>query len=553
MHEHPLLDRLYRARGVAGSQELDTSLKNLLDWRMLKGVNTAVTLLERALFEGQRVLVVGDYDTDGATSTALATLALRTLGMDVHYLLPNRFEYGYGLSPEIVEMALTYKPDLIITVDNGIASHEGVEAARKAGVSVLVTDHHLPGDKLPPADAIVNPNQLGCDFPSKAACGCTVVFYLLIALRASLRDQDWFRRQGLPELNLAQWLDLVALATVADVVPLDANNRRLVQQGLHRLRAGMARPGILALFEVAGRDVTRAQSQDFGFAVGPRLNAAGRLDDMTLGVRCLLTDNPMEARELAGQLEDLNRERRSIERSMVIDAERYLATLVDIAPRAGHVLYQADWHEGVIGILASRVKDQTHRPVIALAESSNGLLKGSARSIPGFHLRDGLDWIAKQAPDLLRKFGGHAMAAGLSIEAGREGELQQWFERAVNTLCEPEALVPQILTDGPLSASHLTLENAQLLELAGPWGQSFPPPRFHGQWRIKSQRIVGERHLKLELIDEAGVVLDGIAFNIDTHQWPSEREELRGVYQLSCNRFRGKESLQLMFDFIDEL
>ncbi|GGX64739.1 single-stranded-DNA-specific exonuclease RecJ [Saccharospirillum salsuginis] len=553
LHDHPLLDRLYRARGVRQAGDLDTGLASLTPWQSLKGIQASVALLETALKTGQRVLIVGDYDADGATSTALTYLALRSLGMDVRFLLPNRFEYGYGLSPEIVSLALEQSPDLIITVDNGIASIDGVRAAREAGVAVLVTDHHLPADELPEADAIVNPNQPGCDFPSKAACGCTVVFYLLIALRASLREQGWFQHQGIPELNLGQWLDLVALATVADVVPLDANNRRLVQQGLLRIRNGQARPGVLALFEAAGRDWQRAQSQDFGFAVGPRLNAAGRLDDMTLGVRCLITDDPIEARALATQLEDLNRERRAIERSMVVDAERHLTDLEGLDNRLGHVLFQPDWHEGVIGILASRIKDKTYRPVIALAESDKGLLKGSARSIPGFHLRDGLDWIAGQAPGLLRKFGGHAMAAGLSIEQGREGELQTWFEKAVETLCEPEALVPQLVTDGTLGASDLTLTNALALEQAGPWGQGFPVPSFHGEWRIESQRIVGERHLKLQLVDEQGVVIDGIAFNIDVSEWPTDKSRLRGVYQLSCNRYRGRETLQLIFEAIEAI
>lgn len=550
LHKNPLLDRLYRARGVTDATDLDTRLTGLLPWQTLKGIGESVNLLEKALAEGWRVMIVGDYDTDGATSTALAFQALRSLGMDVHFLLPNRFEYGYGLSPEIVQLALTQSPDLIITVDNGIASIEGVKVAREAGVAVLVTDHHLPGSELPEANAILNPNQPGCDFPSKAACGCAVVFYLLIALRASLREQGWFERQGMPELNLGQWLDLVALATIADVVPLDANNRRLVQQGLQRIRGGKARPGILALFEVAGRDWRNAQSQDFGFAVGPRLNAAGRLDDMTLGVQCLITEDPGEARSIAARLEELNRERRAIERSMVVDAERYLEGIDQLEGRLGHVLHQADWHEGVIGILASRIKDKTHRPVIALAESGDGLLKGSARSIPGFHLRDGLDWIAGQAPGLLRKFGGHAMAAGLTLEQGREAELQEWFERAVGTLCEPEALVPQLMTDGQLDPGELTLSNALLLEQAGPWGQNFPAPSFHGEWRIESQRIVGERHLKLQLVDGQGSVIDGIAFNIDLSVWPTNRPRLKGVYQMSCNRFRGRESLQLMFDAI---
>lgn len=551
VHPNPLLDRLYRARGVRSEQELDASLALLLPWQPMKGIEQAVDLLLAALHQGQKVLVVGDYDVDGATSTALMVQALSALGMQVSYLLPNRFEYGYGLSAEIVALALEQQPELIITVDNGIASMDGVAAARAAGVAVLVTDHHLPGAELPDADAIVNPNQPGCDFASKAACGCTVAFYLLIALRARLRSLNWFRDQGVDELNLGQWLDLVALATVADVVPLDANNRRLVQQGLNRVRAGQGRPGIQALFDVAGRDWQQARSEDFGFVIGPRLNAAGRLDDMTVGVRCLLAENPGEARELAARLDELNRERRSIERSMVVDAERYLARLETGVARKGHVLYESDWHEGVIGILASRVKEKVHRPVIALADTGEQQVKGSARSIPGFHLRDGLDWIAKQVPDLLIKFGGHAMAAGLTLERQRIDELQHWFEQAVDQLCEPEALIPSLMTDGHLTSEEVSLENALLLETAGPWGQAFPAPRFYGQWTLEEQRIVGERHLKLKLIDARGQVIDAIAFNVDLDLWPTNSTQVKGVYQLSCNRYRGRESVQLMLDAIE--
>ncbi|WP_127555083.1 single-stranded-DNA-specific exonuclease RecJ [Saccharospirillum alexandrii] len=551
--EQPLLDRIYRSRGVRSPQELDSSLQHLLPWQTMKGIEPAVELLIKALDDRQRILVIGDYDVDGATSTALVVQILRALGAQVDYLLPNRFEYGYGLSAAIVEQALTRSPDLIITVDNGIASLDGVAAAQAAGVAVLITDHHLPGADLPPAEAIVNPNQPGCDFASKAACGCTVAFYLMIALRAELRDRGWFEQQSVQPPNLAQWLDLVALATVADVVPLDANNRRLVNQGLGRIRAGQSRPGIQALFEVAGREWQRAQASDFGFVVGPRLNAAGRLDDMAIGVRCLLTNNPGEARQLAAQLEDLNRERRAIERSMVVEAQRTLEQISDLPPRNGHVLYQADWHEGVIGILASRIKDQTHRPVIALAGSDNGRLKGSARSIPGFHLRDALDWIAKQDPELLITFGGHAMAAGLTLSEGNEGRLQHWFEQAVQTLCEPEALQPTVMTDGELSAKERDLGTALALEQAGPFGQGFPAPVFQGEFWIEQQKIVGERHLKLSLSDKEGQSIEAIAFNIDIDVWPTQNRALSGIYQLSCNRFRGRETVQLIFDAIKPL
>lgn len=549
----PLLDRIYRSRGVRSATELDSSLQNLLRWQSMKGIDAAVDLLYRALDQRQRILVIGDYDVDGATSTALVVQVLQALGASVDYLLPNRFEYGYGLSAAIVEQALTRSPDLIITVDNGIASLDGVAAAQAAGVAVLITDHHLPGAVLPPAEAIVNPNQPGCEFASKAACGCTVAFYLLIALRARLREGGWFEQHAVKPPNLAQWLDLVALATVADVVPLDANNRRLVNQGLGRIRAGQSRPGIQALFEVAGREWQRAQASDFGFVVGPRLNAAGRLDDMAIGVRCLLTDNPGEARQLAAKLEDLNRERRAIERSMVVEAQKTLEQIRDLPPRFGHVLYQADWHEGVIGILASRIKEQTHRPVIALAGSDNGRLKGSARSIPGFHLRDALDWIAKQDPDLLITFGGHAMAAGLTLAEGNEDRLQHWFEQAVQRFCEPEALQPAVKTDGELSARERDLGTALALELAGPFGQGFPAPVFQGEFRIEQQKIVGERHLKLTVSDREGQSIEAIAFNIDIDIWPTEQKALAGIYQLSCNRFRGRETVQLIFDAIKPL
>lgn len=548
--ELPLLDRIYRSRGVQSTTELDSDLQHLLPWQSMKGIGAAVELLRRALDQQQRIVVIGDYDVDGATSTALVVQVLQALGARVDFLLPNRFEYGYGLSAAIVEQALNGSPELIITVDNGIASHDGVAAAQAAGVSVLITDHHLPGSDLPPADAIVNPNQPGCDFASKAACGCTVAFYLMIALRAALRDQGWFDQQAIKPPKLAQWLDLVALATVADVVPLDANNRRLVNQGLGRIRAGQSRPGIQALFEVAGRQWQRAQASDFGFAVGPRLNAAGRLDDMTIGVRCLLTDSPVEARRLATQLEDLNRERRAIERSMVVEAQQALEQIRELPPRFGHVLYQSDWHEGVIGILASRIKEQTHRPVIALAGAANGRLKGSARSIPGFHLRDALDWIAKQDPELLITFGGHAMAAGLTLAEGNQDRLQHWFERSVQALCEPEALQPMVMTDGELNAAERDLGTALALEQAGPFGQGFPTPIFQGEFWIEQQKIVGERHLKLTLSDQQGQSIEAIAFNIDTHIWPTSQRALAGIYQLSCNRFRGRETVQLIFDAI---
>ena len=542
LHANPLLHKLYAARGISNPDQLDTSLAGLLPWQSLKGIEQAVELLLAARTERQRILIIGDYDTDGATATALAVLGLRAMGLSVDFLLPNRFEYGYGLSPEIVDLALTQQPDLIITVDNGIASFDGVARAKAAGVRVLITDHHLPAEGLPLADAIINPNQPGCEFASKAACGCTVFYYLLIGLRARLREQQV---ADLP--NLGQWLDLVAVATVADVVPLDANNRRLVQQGLQRIRKGQCRVGIKALFSVAGRSWQTARAADFGFVVGPRLNAAGRLDDMTIGVALLLADDEAQATALAHQLQDLNLERRQIEASMLHDVEVKMGQLVLDSTKYGCVIYGDDWHEGVIGILASRVKDRLHRPVIALAPGDKGLLKGSARSVVGVHLRDSLDWISKQQPQLIEKFGGHAMAAGLTIKAENLAALRHWFDLAIAHFSEPDALTAHLWTDGGLPSDWLTLDNALLLERAGPWGQAFPEPYFVGTWTLVTQKILAEKHLKLTLLCGQQQV-QAIAFNVDLELWPTQQSQVRGVYQLSCNRFRGEESLQLIFN-----
>lgn len=545
LHANPLIDRLYRARQINRPDELDTSLARLLDYRLLKGLPAAVDLLLQARRQQWRVLIVGDYDTDGATSTALAVLGLGAFGIDVDFLLPNRFEFGYGLSPEIVTLALTRQPDLIVTVDNGIASIEGVKKARDAGVKVLVTDHHLAGNALPDADAIVNPNQPDCQFPSKAACGCTVLYYLLIGFRAALREQG---SDNLP--NLGQWLDLVALATVADVVPLDENNRRLVTQGLKRVRAGQCRPGIRALFEVASRSWSEARAADFGFVVGPRLNAAGRLDDMTIGVKLLLADSETQARALASQLHTLNQERRQIEQSMVTEVTRSLPDLSYADHQCGVVVSGEDWHEGVIGILASRVKDRVHKPVVAFAPTDKGELKGSARSVSGVHMRDALDWVAKQSEGLIIKFGGHAMAAGLTIDERRLAEFSEWFDRAVEHMAEPEALTPHLWCDGPLSFPELTLANALALETAGPWGQAFPEPLFYGEFEIQQRRVLSDKHLKMTLV-AVQTELDAIAFNVDPAMLNSQYTRVRGLYQLAVNRFRGQETAQLMFSRLE--
>jgi single-stranded-DNA-specific exonuclease len=511
----------------------------------MKGIDTAVELLLQAREEQWRVLIVGDYDVDGATSTALAVLGLRSMGLQVEYLLPNRFEYGYGLSPEIVDLALQSHPNLIVTVDNGISSLEGVAKAQAAGVKVLVTDHHLAGKELPNADAIVNPNQPGCPFPSKSACGCTVMYYCLIALRAKLRALG---ESNLP--NLGQWLDIVALATVADVVPLDENNRRLVAQGLQRIKGGHVRPGIKALFEVAGRQWRDAKSSDFGFVVGPRLNAAGRLDDMTRGVQLLLTDSDVEARSIAVELHDLNSERRNIEASMLTEANHFLSNLPEEDGRHSIVVAGHDWHEGVIGILASRIKDKVHKPVVAFSPAGEGQLKGSARSVAGVHMRDALDWVAKQDATIMSKFGGHAMAAGLSIQEEKFEHFKVLFDQAVAVLSEPEALVPHLWCDGEIPDDWLTLDNALLLESAGPWGQAFPEPVFYGRWPVVQSRVLSGKHLKLTLQTASGTI-DAIAFNLSPEQLTGPIHQVQGLYQLSCNRFRGDVSVQLMFSKLD--
>ncbi|VAW80954.1 Single-stranded-DNA-specific exonuclease RecJ, partial [hydrothermal vent metagenome] len=470
---HPLLERLFATRRASESDR-ESGLASLHSPDLLKGLGTAIDLLEAVLKQQQRILVIGDFDADGATSSALVVAALREMGAShVNYLVPDRFRFGYGLTPEIVDVALTQKPDLLITVDNGISSIEGVERARAAGIRVLITDHHLPGHDLPVADAIVNPNQPGDNFPSKALAGVGVAFYLMMALRSRLRDSGWFTQQNIPEPNLAAYLDLVALGTVADVVPLDRNNRLLVRQGLLRIRAGHCRPGIRALLEVAGRNAARVVASDFGFAAGPRLNAAGRLDDMSLGIECLLSDSGQQADELARQLDALNRERREIETTMKSEAMQHLDAMQldhDNLP-AGFCLYDSAWHQGVIGILASRIKEQFHRPVIIFANAGDGELKGSARSIPGLHIRDLLDAVAVGHPGLLNKFGGHAMAAGMSLEAARLDDFRQAFIAELEGQLDETMLTGVLETDGELRPDEFTLELSELLRDAGPWGQ----------------------------------------------------------------------------------
>lgn len=547
----PVLRRVYAARGIDQGELLDLGLGCLLPPAELGGLERAVTLLADAIAEDRAVTVIGDFDADGATSVAVCLRGLRALGLArIDYLVPNRFEFGYGLTPEIVAVAAERSPDLLLTVDNGVASVAGVDAARAAGMQVIVTDHHLPGARLPAADAIVNPNLPDNPFPSKHLAGVGVAFYLLLGVRAELRARGWFGG-GRAEPNLAELLDLVALGTVADVVPLDRNNRILVEQGLRRIRARKAAPGILALLEAGRRDPARVVATDLGFVAGPRLNAAGRLEDMSLGIECLLTEDPGAAREIAGRLDALNRERREIEADMKAQALAELEALhLDQARDlpTGVALYRPDWHQGVIGILAARVREAWHRPVVAFAHAGNGELKGSARSIPGFHIRDALDAVDKRHPGLIRKFGGHAMAAGLSLGEDAFEAFREAFDAEAARLLDADDLHEVLHTDGELAAEELTLETAHALRRAGPWGQGFPEPSFEGRFRVRASRIVGEHHLKLTL-ELAGRPLDAIAFN-QAERAVAVGEELALVYRLDVNEWRGTESLQLVVEAI---
>ncbi|BDY03437.1 single-stranded-DNA-specific exonuclease RecJ [Ferrimonas sp. YFM] len=551
----PLLRQLYARRGVRCVSELERELKGLINPAKLKGCAEAAALLADALTRQQPMLVVGDFDADGATSSALTLLAMRALGAQrIDYLVPNRFDYGYGLSPELVTLAQEMGAEVLITVDNGISAHAGVRAAKEAGMTVIVTDHHLPGDTLPEADAIVNPVQPGCEFPSKAMAGVGVAFYLMLTLRSELRRRNWFAEQGIAEPNMANYLDIVALGTVADVVPLDANNRLLVQQGINRIRAGRCRPGITSLLEVAGRSAGRLVASDLGFTVGPRLNAAGRLDDMSLGIECLLTEDLIAARQLASQLDSLNAERREIEAGMQQEAVQALDSLQlsDKDLPWGLALYQGDWHQGVIGILASRIKEKYHRPVIAFADAGDGELKGSARSIPGLHMRDLLERIDTLNPGMILKFGGHAMAAGLSLDGARFEEFASAYDQAVRAELEEHQLTGELLSDGELPAQALSLQTASQLRDAGPWGQAFPEPMFDGRFRLLDQRLVGQKHLKMVVETECGALqLDAIAFNVDLKLWPNGGVQwVELAYRLDVNHWRGNDSVQLMVEWL---
>ncbi|WP_301102538.1 single-stranded-DNA-specific exonuclease RecJ [Propionivibrio sp.] len=546
---HPLLARLYAARGITTRSELDYELKSLLPPALLTNNSAAAILLADAIEAQARILIVADYDCDGATACAVGIRALRAMagnsGATVDYLVPNRFTYGYGLTPEIVDLAATLTPDLIVTVDNGIASLEGVARANELSIATLITDHHLPADELPAADCIVNPNQPGCAFPSKCMAGVGVMFYVMLALRAELRERGWFN-DSLKEPNLGALLDLVALGTVADVVQLDHNNRILVNQGLKRMREGKLTPGLRAIFRAAGRDPAKATSLDLGFIVGPRLNAAGRLADMSLGIESLITDDEARALNIAQQLDALNRERKDIESGMQEQALIHLETL-ETPDGAGVALFDPDWHQGVIGILASRIKDKLHRPVFAFARGESGQVKGSGRSIPGLHLRDVLDLVSKRAPGLLLRFGGHAMAAGASMMEADFPRFRELFREIADELLSPADLTRTLETDGRLESGYLSINTVHLLENEV-WGQGFPAPIFADEFVVESQRILKEKHLKLRL-RKGDERLEAIQFNFST----APGGTIRAAYRLAINDYNGVQTPQLMIEHIERI
>jgi len=554
-----LVERVFAMRGINHQDELLNDLKNLHPISMLKGINVAIEMLVEALHNNQRIIVIGDFDADGATSTTLAIRALRAMGFQhVEYLVPNRFEYGYGLTPEIVNEANKYSPEIIITVDNGISSIKGVEKAKSLGIKVLITDHHLPAKKLPDADAIVNPNQKDDQFPSKNLAGVGVIFYLMLALKSNLLKQNYYSKNNKDAPNLTRLLDLVALGTVADVVTLDQNNRILVEQGLRRMRSGNACEGIKALFHVAKRNISNAVSADLGFACGPRLNAAGRLDDMSLGIECLLTDDPAKAMELASALDDLNIERRAIEEDMKVEAMALLKELDDDKLKGDLppvlCLYKNTWHQGVIGILATRVKERYNRPTIIFAPADpldidSTEIKGSARSISTIHIRDILDEVASNSSGLLEKFGGHAMAAGLTLEKIRLDEFTKAICSIVNNYVKEDTFLELHHSDGKLQEQDFDLKCASELRFAAPWGQNFPTPIFDNFFTIVSKRTIKGRHLKL-LLSPKGFerTVSAIFFNAEIDCWPDEGEEVHLLYKLDVNEFRGDFSLQLMVE-----
>jgi single-stranded-DNA-specific exonuclease len=571
----PLLQRIYLNRGITQPEQLQKDLSRLPLPEQLKGMDQAVALLAEALSSAHRITVIGDFDADGATSTALAIHALRDMGATADFLVPNRFEYGYGLTPEIVEEAIRLQqPDVIITVDNGISSWAGVALARSRGVRVLVTDHHLPGKTLPDADAIVNPNQPGCTFPSKNIAGVGVIFYVMSALRKQLRADNYFTNNNIAEPNMADYLDLVALGTVADVVSLDQVNRTLVHQGLLRIRSGRTRPGIIALADVAKRSLSRLTSSDLGFAIAPRLNAAGRMDDMSTGIQCLLNPHLNQARYLASELDNLNRNRKSVEQGMQQEALKVVEQLhldENGLPR-GLCVFDESWHQGVVGLLASRLKERYHRPVIAFApadmsnSSEDMLLKGSARSIEGLHIRDALDAIATQHPELIDKFGGHAMAAGLSLQRKHLPAFAAAFDAQVRGLLDESALLSVLQTDGTLNESEFMLPLAKQLRDSEPWGQHFPAPLFEGNFQVLYKRAVGEQHIRLVLrpvvsvgathelpLRASNLQIDAMMFFIDDELKSQivEGSTVHAAYRLDVNEYQGEENVQLTIEYLE--
>ena len=552
---HPVLKRIYASRNIKSSEDLDYSLGSLIPYEELGGIDDAVILLQEMITQKKRILIVADFDADGATSCALAIRGLTAMGAeDVIYVVPNRFEHGYGLSPKIVDVALDHDPDLIVTVDNGISSISGVEHAKKNGIKVLITDHHLPGDKLPSADVIVNPQLKENKFPSKNLAGVGVIFYILLALRAKLKAENWFDEKNIKYPNLANLLDLVALGTISDLVPLDKNNRTMVAHGLKLMRQNKSKAGILAILNQSGRQLSTLTSGDLSFAIAPRLNAAGRLTDMSLGIECLLTDDKENATEMAKKLNQLNIERRQIQDNMEEQAftefEKYLQDTSKKIPH-GICIYNQNWHQGVVGILAAKIKEKFNRPVIVFAQECQGILKGSARSITELHIKDVFDEIARLYPELILTFGGHAMAAGLTIEESQLDRFSDAFNKVVDRYISSDSLEDQCLTDGELSGDDFSLPLALAIQNAGPWGQSFPEPIFVGQFKILDKRIVGESHLKLKLQLRNNNTLDAIAFNMTDDDWPSKLEQITSTYRLGINNYRGHSQVQLFIEHIE--
>ena len=552
--EHPLLDRIYAARGISDIAQMDRKLSTLLSPAELPDIAKAAQRLADAVQNQEKILIVGDFDADGATSVALCMLAIKSLGAEhIDFLVPNRFDFGYGLSPEIVQLAQSKSPDLIVTVDNGVASIAGVETANAAGIDVIITDHHLPGDKLPAALALVNPNLIDSTFSSKSMAGVGVAYYVLSWVRQELRSRDWFQQTQREEPNLAQYLDLVALGTVADVVPLDRNNRVLVHNGLLRMQRGFTRPGIRALAAVGKRDLSSISAQDLGFAIGPRLNAAGRLEDMSVGIRCLMTEDESEAKQLAGSLDVLNQTRRHLQQDMVADAELIVSQFEVGEQATGLSVYHESFHQGVVGIVAGRLREKFHRPAIVFADAG-GLapdeLKGSARSIDGVNIRDVLDSIATRYPGLLIKFGGHAMAAGLSIKKVHLPRFHKVFDKAVGQVTTEEMLSASLLTDGTLASEDLNVQTVALLDAGGPWGNGFAEPLFTGEFTLVSQRVVGDTHLKL-VVKHGEQIIDAIAFS--QPMLSGQPTNVLMVYKLAVNDYAGSRTLQLMVEYIEAL